>query len=171
MWARNWTSISNLQRSEDQRSLTVGRAKAVNVKMDLDRLQKESHSSCGPSCPCDPTDVRPCCCHRVLSLPPRPLTLDKLVWLVSRQEISVDTLSREGERYKEKILHPAFVPGNGFLKHPGISSLLLHLVCVFFLWGNLELPLLSKIRVFSKLLVFFFFFKYDLFIYTLPWAL
>lgn len=36
------------------------------------------------------------------------------------------------------MLHPAFVPRSGLLKHPEISDLLLNLVCGFFLPRKLK---------------------------------
>lgn len=147
--------------ARNRNSLAMGGARAVNVKMDLARLQEESHGGAAhadPPAPVIPLRSGPAAAIRALPLPPHPLTPNNLAWLVFNQQISVDGLTREGERYREKkTLHPASVPRNGFLKHPGISNLLLNLVCVFFLPENLKLPLFSKIRVFLKFSFPFFF--------------
>lgn len=144
--------------AQNRNSFAVGGAEALNVKMNLDHSQKEPpHGAAhGPCAPVIPLRSDPDAVTGVLSLPSHPPTPKNLIWLVPSQHISVDVLSREGKTYSEKkTLHPAFVPRNGFLKHPGISGLLLNLVCGFFLPENLKLPVFSKIRVFFK--VFFLF--------------
>lgn len=147
--------------AKNRSSFAMGGQKALNVKMDLDHLQKESHSGAVhavPSAPVITLRSDPAAVIRVLSLLPHPPMPNNLVWLVSSQQFSVDALSRERERHREKkALPPAFVPRKGFLKHPGISDLLLNLGCVFFLPENLKPPLFSKIRLFLKFSFFFFF--------------
>lgn len=122
--------------TRNRNSFAVGGAEALNVKMNLDHSQKElPHGAAqSPSAPVILLRSDPDAVTRVLSLPSHPPTPKNLIWLVPSQQISVDVLSREGKTYREKkTLHPAFVPRNGFLKHPGISDLLLNLVCgVFF---------------------------------------
>lgn len=108
---------------------------------------------------------------RVLPLPSHPPTPKDLIWIVPSPQISVDVLSREGKTYRErKTLHPAFAPRNGFLKHPGISDLLLNLVCGFFPPRKLKTSCIQQNKGIFK--VFFLsFFLLNLFLDSLSWFL
>lgn len=146
--------------TRNRNSFAVGGAEALHVKMDLDHLQKESprEAAHSPSAPVTLLRSDPTAITRVLSLPSHPPTLKNLIWLVPSQQISIDILSREGKTYRvKKTLHPAFVPRNGFLKHPGISDLLLNLVCVFFPPRKLKTSCIQQNKGIFK--VFFLFFK------------
>lgn len=137
--------------TRNRNSFAVGGEEALDVKMDLDHSQKEppGGAALSPSAPLILLRSDPNAVTAVLSLPSHPPTPKTLIWLVPSQLISVDVLSREGKTYREKkMLHPAFVPRSGFLKHPGISDLLLNLVCGFFPPRKLKTSCIRQNRVF-----------------------
>jgi len=119
MWAGNLTSASNLQRSRQQPC--NGRSEAGGVRMDLECLEKELHGGAAAVAPpawCRLGSALRSVSHRTHTPPCSPPALCELLWLLpSRSPLEGEDKGEENSR-------------SGFLKHPGISDLLLNLVCV-----------------------------------------